>query len=126
MSINFLKDSLIVDSYMGDNMVSCSSEYLVTNEVVKERHVTKKNGIPIGYENRDLEVIDKITINNEEHLVNLIMKIVWEKFNDIIDTYRKNAKREQEMLKRHNDDNVLVIDNNPNYVSRERKVKNNW
>lgn len=58
MSIDFTKDSLLVNTSMGDNMVSCCSEYLVTNEVVKERHTIRKDGLPIGYENRDLVEVE--------------------------------------------------------------------
>ena len=58
MCIDFTKDSLLVNTSMGDNMISCSSEYLVTNEVVKEIHIIKKDGLPIGYENRDLVEVE--------------------------------------------------------------------
>ncbi len=56
--IDFKRDSLTVNTSMGDDMVSSESSYLVTSEVVKEIHSVKKNGVPIGYENRDLSIID--------------------------------------------------------------------
>ncbi len=54
MSICFSNDSLTVGTCMGDKMVESTSMYLVTNEVVKEVHNVKKNGIPIAYCNRDI------------------------------------------------------------------------
>ncbi len=58
MLIDFGKESLIVNTRMGDDLVSSESSYLVTNENVKEIHSVKKNGLPIGYENRDLSIVD--------------------------------------------------------------------
>ncbi|MGN1370982.1 MAG: hypothetical protein ACI4XM_01695 [Candidatus Coprovivens sp.] len=58
IDIDFLKDSICVSLGMGDNMISCSSLYLVSSDVVKEIHTIKKDGVPIGYENRDLKEVD--------------------------------------------------------------------
>ena len=73
------------------------------------------------------EVLEKVKIKNEDHYINLIMKIVWDNFNDMMDAYRKKTRRENEMKKRNMTD-ILVQDNNnqDNYVNKDRKVKDNW
>lgn len=118
MSINFLKDSLIVDSCMGDNMISCSSEYLVTNEVVKERHITKKNGIPIGYENRDLVEVDNdiSNITDIDSDTNLRwFRLPWGAMygicNNIVD-----VSDTEKVIERHN---MFVQPNSDNFMIRE-------
>ena len=73
------------------------------------------------------EVIEKVEIKNEEHLVNLIMKVIWSNFNDILDAYRKTLRRQREMKKR----NMVEVlgdkeSNKDNYVNKDRKVKDNW
>ena len=70
------------------------------------------------------EVIDKVNIKNEEHLINLIMKVIWSHFNDIIDSYKKTIRRQREMERRNMSD--ILTSNNSTYIKKERKVKDNW
>lgn len=55
MKISFKNDSLVVDSFMGDQLITATNEYLITNGVVKDICSIKKGEIPIFYENKDLE-----------------------------------------------------------------------
>ena len=70
------------------------------------------------------EVIEKVEIKNEEHLVNLIMKIIWSNFNDIVESYRKKKRREKEMEKRNMTD--VLTNTQTNYIIKEHKVKSDW
>lgn len=71
-----------------------------------------------------IEVIDKTEINDEKHLCNLIMKIVWNHFNDIVNDYNKSKIKEKEMEEKRVDEIITINENE--YVKKEHKVKDNW
>ena len=118
MSISFLKDSINVDTVMGANMVSCFSEYLVTSDVVKERHTVRKNGLPIGYENRDLEEVENEISNVTD--IDSDTKLKWFKlpFGGMygIDNSINEVSDTEKVIERHN---MLVIPRDDSFIIRE-------
>lgn len=72
-----------------------------------------------------LEIVDRTTIKNEQHLVNLIMKVAQENFNDFVDRYNRTVKRQRDMEKK---DMTQILNSAPvDYVRKSAKrVKDNW
>lgn len=79
----------------------------------------------VFFEPMILEIVDRTVIKNEQHLVNLIMKVAQDNFNDFVDRYNKSIKRQRDMEKK---DMSQILDTTPNdYVRKAtRKIKNNW
>lgn len=72
-----------------------------------------------------LEIVERTWIKDEEHLVNLIMKITRNNFNDVIDRYNKEVRRKREMDKI--DLSQIVDTTKVNYVRKSaKKIKNDW
>lgn len=72
-----------------------------------------------------LEIVERTWIKDEEHLVNLIMKVTRNNFNDVIDRYNKEVRRKREMDKI--DLSQIVDTTKVNYVRKSaKKIKNDW
>jgi len=63
LKINFKKDRIAVNVATEDNVLCENSEYRITNGVVKEFHDMSKDGLPIGYENKDLKQSSNVLAN---------------------------------------------------------------
>ncbi len=63
LNLNFKKDRIEVNVATEDNVLQENSEYLITNGVVKELHNMTKDGLPIGYENKDLNRSQNVLTN---------------------------------------------------------------
>ena len=118
MKIDFNNDSLSVNSYMGDRLLECNSTYLVTNGVVKEIHSIKKLGIPIMYENNDLEEVEN-TLSNITDIDN-DTNLRWFRlpFGALygIDNRINEVSENEKVIERHN---MIVSTNNDSFMLKE-------